>query len=144
MGALFRLDAARDFPPLRQQKMPGQRKQSKAEKRRQRERFIRFDHVLLCGYARRVWKDIVFVGDQHGDRHHCEKENALPDGGPVAPPSPLQERYRIRLHKLLLPDRQRARNVDAAGIATADEQTLEIFVLPSRIGIPGETQSVWR
>ena len=95
MGALFRLDAARDFPPLQQQKMPGQRKQSEAEQRRQRERFIRLDHVLLRGHAGRIGKDIVFVGDQHGDRHHCQKENALPDGGPVAPPGPLQQRYRI-------------------------------------------------
>jgi hypothetical protein len=63
MRAPLGLDAARNFAALQQEKVPGQRKQSEAEKRRERQRFVRLDDVLLRGHTRRIWKDVVFVGD---------------------------------------------------------------------------------
>jgi hypothetical protein len=53
MRAPLGLDAARDFAALQQEKVPGQRKQSEAEKRRERQRFVRLDDVLLRGPSTR-------------------------------------------------------------------------------------------
>ena len=98
MRAPFRLDAARDFAALQQEKVPGQRKQSEAEKRRERQRFVRLDDVLLRGHTRRIWKDVVFAGDQRGDHHHRQQENALPDRRPVATQCARHDGCRMRSH----------------------------------------------
>ena len=107
MRAPFCFDAARDLTPLQQEKVPGQRKQSEAKKGRQRQRFVRFDDVLLRGHAGRIWKDVVFVGDQRGDHHHRQQENALPDRRPVAPQCARHDGYRMRSHRTLAPRKKR-------------------------------------
>jgi hypothetical protein len=84
--ALLGRDASGDFAALQPEKAPGQCEQAKTKKRRQSERFVGFDDVLLSRNAWRVWKDVVFVSDQRGDEHQRQKEDAFPDDAPMARP----------------------------------------------------------
>jgi hypothetical protein len=82
---LFRFDAARDFTALQQHKAPRQRQEPEAKQRRQRQRLVGFDHILLRRYPGRIGKDVVFVGDQHGDHHDRQQQEAFPNRRSIAP-----------------------------------------------------------
>jgi hypothetical protein len=77
-------DAPRDFAALQLEKAPGQREQSEAEQRRERERLVGFDDMLLRRHAGGIGEDVVFVGDQDGDDHQRQQQNAFPDDRSVA------------------------------------------------------------